>query len=294
MKPLYAVTSDFLIAQYAKLGVDIKRLVSEVDEFTLFEDEDGLRTWMPMVAGDAEFYASLAASNPWYYAKEKKEFDYASRWLCSNDSTLEIGCGEGFFAQVYKIQNYIGLELNGRAASKGREAGLCIQQDSFRDFAEKFPGSQRRLFSFHLLEHFADPREFLASARTVLKPNGLMITAVPAEDSFGGVLRHDVLNCPPHHVTRWTDRSLKSVPEKFGFRLEELYHIPVEPMHKDLFLASFLEKAFLDGSDSRSSRRFRIAALVLSKLMRTLVNEATVPPEFNIPGYTVMCVHRKT
>jgi SAM-dependent methyltransferase len=297
LKPLYTVSSGYLVAQYAAIGVDVNRLLSAVTEFTLYEDDYGLRRWLPIVAGDEEFYINLVENIPGYYAKEKKEYEYAARWLCGEDPTLEVGCGEGLFAQLYKIMNYTGLELNGSAVKQGKRAGINILQDDFICFADRFPSSVSRLFSFHLLEHFADPYEYLASAHKVLHSNGLMITAVPAEDSFRGVLRHDILNCPPHHVTRWADRSLRAVPAKFGLDLVDLYHIPVEPMHKDLFLDCFLQKAVFDCRSVKgrqnNSKRYRIASYIMAKMMKTLVKEAIVPEEFNIPGYTVMCVHRK-
>jgi len=297
LKPLYTVRSDFLVTQYAAVGVDVKRLISPVSEFTLWEDDDGLRTWRPIVAGDEAFYIELEKNNPSYYEKEKTEYEYAARWLCGDAPTLEVGCGKGFFAQLHNIQNYTGLELNGVAAAQGRDAGIHILQVDFMSFAERHPSSQGRLFSFHLLEHFADPYEYLSAAHKVLCSNGLMITAVPAEDSFGGVLRHDFLNCPPHHVTRWTDRSLREVPARYGFELVDLYHIPVEPMHVSLFLDCFLQKVFFDRNNDKPSGkesiRYKIARRLFLKLKKMPLKEASVPGEFNIPGYAVMCVHRK-
>ena len=191
MKPLYTVSSGYLVAQYAAIGVDVNRLLSAVTEFTLYEDDYGLRRWLPIVAGDEEFYINLVENIPGYYAKEKKEYEYAARWLCGEDPTLEVGCGEGLFAQLYKIMNYTGLELNGSAVKQGKRAGINILQDDFICFADRFPSSVSRLFSFH--RRVSRPGDLRAKSLELLQ-DGVRRRG-PFEGCLGLVVgRHELLD----------------------------------------------------------------------------------------------------
>lgn len=49
-----------------------------------------------------------------------------------------------------------------------------------------------------------------------------MIVSVPNEDSFMGAESNNLLNLPPHHVTRWTPSALRRAGERAGLRTEAI------------------------------------------------------------------------
>lgn len=74
----------------------------------------------------------------------------------------------------------------------------------------------------------------------------LLIIAVPAEDSFLHFAVNSILNMPPHHISRYSDRALKNIAQIFNLELLEIYHEPIQSVHFDFYRASIWAKYFLD------------------------------------------------
>lgn len=291
MKRLYSVQASDLKQQYKSLGTDISRIIDGVEEFELIEDDDGLRTWSPPVTGDSQFYSELADNNSWYYLPDKKEYDIAFEFI-GDKSVLEVGCGEGYFPLKKSISSYIGLELNQEAVKKANAKGLNVKLQDFQEYASQNPSSVSNVCSFQVLEHLPVPGDFFQSAYEVLQNDGLMITAVPSEDSFAGTIKTNCLNAPPHHITRWTDKCLKTLPSKYGFECIDIVHIPVEPIHYNWFWSTLLDRA-LNQRNSKISIKDKIERKILMKMLDSLEVTNIVPDDFCIPGHTVVAVHKK-
>ena len=291
MKRLYSVRASDLKQQYKLLGTDISRIIDGVEEFELIEDDDGLRTWSPQVTGDSQFYSELADNNSWYYLSDKREYDIAFEFI-GGKSVLEVGCGEGYFPLKKNISSYTGLELNQEAVKKANAKGLNVKLQNFQEYASQNQSSVSNVCSFQVLEHLPAPGEFFQSAFEVLRNGGLMITAVPSEDSFAGTIKANCLNAPPHHITRWTDRCLKTLPSKFGFECIDIVHIPVEPIHYNWFWSTLLD-SILNQPGSKASIKDKIKRRILMKVLGSLGVTSIVPGEFCIPGHTVVAVHKK-
>ncbi|MFN9645815.1 MAG: class I SAM-dependent methyltransferase [Cyanobacteriota bacterium] len=297
-EPLFSIKTPALIEAYKHLGVDITSLVGTIPEFLLYRNADGLLHWHPPVTGDSNFYEMLASANDWYYARQKAEYEYASTWISKEGINLEVGCGEGHFADIYNIPNYTGLEINETAVKKAQHRGLNVLKKDFHEFACRHPQSAHRLFSFQVVEHLIDPYVYFASSHLALAEGGLLITSVPAEDSFLSLHPDDPLNCPPHHITKWTDRCLRNIPESLGFQFINLYHVPLEQVHQQWFLQTFLEHVFLKNTSSPAknslSKKQRLAIALFKRIKGLLLSAAQMPPgEFHIPGHTVVAVHKK-
>lgn len=291
MNLLYSFKASDLKSQYKSLGTDISRLIGDIQEFQLLEDSDGLRSWHPPIAGDSQFYHELAESNPWYYPQDKVEYDIALQYI-GDDPVLEVGCGEGYFALKGKIPSYLGLELNKEAAKRAKNKGLNVICQDFHDYALHNPSTVSRVCSFQVLEHLPAPESFFQSSFKVLKDNGLMITAVPAEDSFAGTIKSNCFNAPPHHITRWTDKCIKNLPTKYGFECLDIIHVPVEKMHAEWFWSALMDRA-MNKDDRKPGLKDRVKRKVFLKLFHSLGIASSVPEDFYIPGPTLVAVHRK-
>jgi SAM-dependent methyltransferase len=71
---------------------------------------------------------------------------------------------------------------------------------------------------FQLLEHVEDPIAYLKELKAYLNPGGLLIVGVP---NSAGPLRHfpeALTDIPPHHVTRWTEHTMRRAADRIGFR----------------------------------------------------------------------------
>jgi SAM-dependent methyltransferase len=280
---------------YQKLGVDVDRFLFGVEQFDLTEGRHGLRSWSPAIAGDGKFYEQLS-EHPWYYMKEKDEFE-AARKVIGKVAVLEVGCGSGFFADRSEFASYIGLELNQAAAADARAKGHHVEELMLRDYAKEHPASADVVCSFQVLEHLSDPADYFLSSLNILKPGGLLVTSVPAEDSFAGTFVDNILNAPPHHLTRWTDLSLKSFPLQFGFDCIDIRHLPVEQHHNKWFWQALIMRGLLPGGSSSfaasKSPVIKLKVKLATAVLSALGSNFAVPKEFSIPGHTVMAIHRK-
>jgi len=292
MRTLCTLQVADLVRRYDALGADIRRLVGDTKEVSLIEDETGLRMWRPLILGDGEFYRQLSACNPWYYATEKREYDVAARYL-GGDELLEVGCGEGYFSAWVRQAHYTGLELSEHAVAAAQGRGLNVLREDFVAYAQEHSESYDRVCSFQVLEHLPAPADYFMAAHRVLRAGGLLITAVPAEDSYLGCQHDDCLNAPPHHVSRWTDECLKRYPESFGFELHDLVHLPVEQGHAQRLIHAFVSRTLLRPSSRPLGLLEKLQRRAVVSLLRSLPAETPIPEDFFIPGHTVLAVHRR-
>ena len=169
----------------------------------------------------------------WYYQQEKPEFAFAGRHIAPGDRVLEIGCGNGAFAAVLPSDVvYRGLEFNGKAIEACRIRGLDVEARDVSTEALSNPGTYDVVCHFQVLEHVSEPGKFLSDCAACLRVGGKMIVAVPAEDSFLSLVEDGWLNMPPHHLTRWSDRSLECAIRALGMMPLEKWHEPVAEYHR--------------------------------------------------------------
>ncbi|MFM6346037.1 MAG: hypothetical protein ACKPFK_12940, partial [Dolichospermum sp.] len=107
------VTTKDLDKQYQKmLKCDISKEFGQTEKIGLYHCLDSdLRFFHPTITASESFYEKLQKFD-WYYLDEKEEYSYASQYIKSSHSILEIGCGNGAFAQKIASQNYVGLEFS--------------------------------------------------------------------------------------------------------------------------------------------------------------------------------------
>jgi 2-polyprenyl-3-methyl-5-hydroxy-6-metoxy-1,4-benzoquinol methylase len=190
-----------------------------------------LRYFAPAICGDGKFYESLQQF-PWYYPDDKYEFRVAKRYAASGMSILEVGCGSGMFAAFLPEGcKYRGLEFNSEAIRKARERGLQVDDTRIESLAAGMPGSFDMVCAFQVLEHVPNPATLLSCAANLLKPGGRIVISVPSEDSFMGHEINNLLNLPPHHVTRWCDAALVAAANQTGLKVVQVEHEPLSATH---------------------------------------------------------------
>jgi 2-polyprenyl-3-methyl-5-hydroxy-6-metoxy-1,4-benzoquinol methylase len=190
-----------------------------------------LRYFFPPICGDGKFYESLQRF-PWYYPDDKYEFQVATRHATSGMSILEVGCGSGMFAAFLPEGcEYRGLEFNGEAIRKARERGLQVDDTNVESLAAAVPGTFDIVCAFQVLEHVANPSALLSCAASLVKPGGRIVISVPSEDSYMGHELNNLLNMPPHHVTRWRDAALVAAGKQAGLNVIQVEHEPLSALH---------------------------------------------------------------
>jgi len=194
-------------------------------------DDCGLFFYQPHTPGDEKFYEKLQKSSN-YYIKEKDEYFIASKFIEPGQKVLDIGSGIGEFANYLdtKVQ-YTGLEFNQKAIIEGKKRGFNILNEDLFSHQLKFKDYYDAVCYFQVLEHISQPKEFIKNSINALKPDGILIIAVPSNNSFIGKSVNNYLNAPPHHATLWSDETLGRISEIFDLDLISISH---DNVRKDL------------------------------------------------------------
>ena len=235
---------EALIKLYSRCcGFDISSEFLDLETINFYHClESELYFFFPIITGSESFYEKLQVLD-WYYAEEKNEYDYAKQFIKPSDFVLEIGCGRGTFAQKIDSKNYTGLEFT-RKAKDLAKGGVNIIRESVQDHAVYLPQKYDVVCAFQVLEHIGDVHSFIKSSIACLKPGGILVFSVPSYDSFSKYVSNFFLDMPPHHVTRWTDTSLKNLTKYFPIENLEIWHEPLKEVHK-LFHATTIVKLAL-------------------------------------------------
>lgn len=236
---LFEVSAHEIVRKWKRsFGIDVSELFYDVETVLLKKDlKTGLEFFDPPIAGDEKLYAELQKF-PWYYADQKWEFDRALSSMQCGSRLLEIGCGRGGFLQKAALagHNCIGIELNSEAANAARTDKLDVRTQLLDEFLLQNDADFDRVFAFQVLEHVTDPVDLLEQMLAAIKPGGRVCFAVPNANSFLGEDKKNLLDMPPHHISRWRPESIKQIGDLLGVSRVIVEESPLEPIHFDNFL----------------------------------------------------------
>ncbi len=248
------ISTSHLAQMYANaFQLDIRQVFNGTPEVSYVQCGNcDLRFFFPFFLGNDEFYHHLARQ-PYYYQGDKWEFALARTYIKPEYAVLEVGCGMGAFAQNLQCFSYTGIELSpgNLPASTPSQSFLC---ESIENYALNHPNSHDIVVSFQVLEHIADIYAFIQACVDALKPGGILLFGVPSAQTSHQFFCNHVLDLPPHHQSRWTDKALISIGEIFG-----LTHLGFsrEPLSNPGDAAFYLTLGLL-----RAENRLNPAALV--------------------------------
>ena len=157
-------------------------------------------------------------------------------------SILDIGCGTGEFLVEAKNRNYfvIGIEPNRTAQALALDKGIVIK-DTIQEVEDD---SIDIITMWHVLEHIDNLEEMINELKRVLKPDGLLIIAVPNYKSHDAKVyknywaAYDV----PRHIWHFSQNAITLLFKPFGFSVRKRY-----PMYFDSFYVSLLSEEYKTG-----------------------------------------------
>ena len=253
----------------------------------------GLYFFDPMQAGEESLYQRLQ-SFQWYYMQEKKEFEVARRHLPDSGPILEVGAGEGFFSETVGVERYTGLELNHLAIEKAKRRGIVLLRESVESHTRR-DIQYEAVVSFQVLEHVQDPAAFIRGCIDCLRPDGTLILAVPAHEGFVGSAMNCILNMPPHHLTHWTETTLRYLAGQFDLDLVHIEYEPVSRHHERWARKVVLERML------RRSLGMEIHLLDRTLAGRVVSGVSGLLSRWRVPvdlaqerGHTVVVTYKKT
>jgi SAM-dependent methyltransferase len=242
---LSRIPASRLIADWKNfLEIDISELLGSIPEILLYRCQASQVDFFmpPEAAGTRDFFEELRKFD-WYYMAEKWEFSEAIRDLAGRQRILEVGSGTGLFVEragkELKGARIQGIEFNENAVSQARGKGLPVVEMDL-DELERRGETFDAVCCFQVLEHVHQPLELLGAMTKVLEPGGILILCVPNRDSF---LRHqyNLLDMPPHHITRWNGKVLAYLSRLFPLQLLGLRFEPLARYHISGYVASYGE-----------------------------------------------------
>ncbi|MDT0555584.1 class I SAM-dependent methyltransferase [Patiriisocius hiemis] len=182
----------------------------------------------------------------------KKKLDLVNSLAQKKGNLLDIGCGTGAFLKTVKNSSWEcdGVEPNSSARKLAHEKNLSVFSS-----LEDLPGTKKYdvITLWHVLEHLPNLKESIYKIESLLKPNGILIIAVPNYKSFDANYykefwaAYDV----PRHLWHFSMASMKIL---FS---EKTQLIKTKPMIFDSFYVSLLSEKYKNKS-SFSIRAFFI------------------------------------
>lgn len=204
----------------------------------------GVGSFYPQLVGGMDLYQKLAQTVPLYYREDKFEFDILKKEISPQDKILEIGCGNGSLGKIFP--NYVGLEFNETCVATAKAAGIRVLGECLSDHMQQERGRYDVVCFFQVLEHVASPRLFLEQAMACLRPGGRLILSVPNDDAFQHTLMDHALNLPPHHLTRWNTKSIRSIASIFDLDILKVKTDTLQLQHASAWAMSLYIKLFRD------------------------------------------------
>lgn len=141
---------------------------------------------------------------------------------------LDIGCGKGEFLRVAKENGWevFGLEpTQSRAEMARKNYGLRVVNAPL-DHSLFKPESFDAVTLWHVFEHLPSPREALEIVHDCLKPEGVLLIAIPNIDSWQAMIgkeRWFHLEAP-RHLFHYSPDTITQLLQEHGFIVKKIGH----------------------------------------------------------------------
>jgi len=184
----------------------------------------------PPMPGGSMYYEVLSR-HPEYYVDDRWEFGVVLDTIRPGDTVVDFGSGEGAFLRgaAAVAGRVVGCDHNVGAAPTD-VGGAELRHEPFDIVADAIAGGADVATSFHVLEHLANVDDLCLPATTALRAGGRLFLATPDRDRS---VRNDLesLDCPPHHVSRWSARQYEVLADRYGYDLVSVRHEPFVHVH---------------------------------------------------------------
>lgn len=270
-KKLYNLSRAFLLSKLSEYFQSPCPPEAVAHDYSMWRCvETHLEFAWPLVPGNEVFYDWISHF-PSYYPKARWEYAKTLSLIRSRGaadfSILDVGCGSGKFLatlESLRPKKALGLDLNRSAILECRQKGLDAFCGSMRlALQEKMavPHEFHYVSSFHCLEHVDDPVHFCRELLNLLALSGRIFLSTPYSPMSLEGDWFDVMNHPPHHMTRWSLSAYRHLAKALGLNLE--FHAPAVSSLRQALLAERLKWSgpqshqSLLGNPATIFRRFR-------------------------------------
>jgi 2-polyprenyl-3-methyl-5-hydroxy-6-metoxy-1,4-benzoquinol methylase len=156
---------------------------------------------------------------------------------------LDIGAGTGHFLNYLNKKGWKaqGIEPDKEAAHFARE-NFNLQIDSEKKLKELKSDSFDLITMWHVLEHVHNLNERMSDIASLIKPEGLIILALPNPDSFDAnyYVKYWAAYDVPRHLYHFRKSDVNKLAKKHNLTVEEIY-----PMKLDAFYVALLSEKYI-------------------------------------------------
>jgi len=162
------------------------------------------------------------------------------------NAVLDIGAGTGHFVNACKNGGFdvLGLEPDKDARKFAQDNFNIILQDISN--LKNLPDNSRDAITmWHVLEHVYHLKRDVADISRILKPNGVLLVAVPNRNSYDAQYYKEFWAAYdlPIHLYHFTPNDIHNLFDQFGFHVERIL-----PMKFDSFYVSMLSEKYKGGN----------------------------------------------
>ncbi len=230
---------------------------------------------------DRIVYDRMAAHDSthwWYRARRDILADYLTRYgdVPAGARILEIGCGTGHnLPMLAKFGSVEAIEIDPAARAIASER---LGQPVGDAPLPELPGVERGAYDLvavlDVVEHIEDDVAALAAMKSLLKPGGKILIAVPAHQWMWSA--HDVVN---HHHRRYSKATLKTAIERAGLKPDKLgyFNTLLFPLAAAARIAGRMTGRD-DSDDSPPAKPLNTMFEAIFRLERHLVGRLPMPP----------------
>lgn len=176
----------------------------------------------PMLPGNDEFYGWITSFDR-YQAKARWEWKAVKQQLIHNKAKtlFELGAGTGKLMEYLSSINnltFTGIDVSPTSVAAAQAKGFDVRETAFKNLSDVMkPGETfDAIVLSHVLEHVESPSQLLQGLLKHLSQGGCIMAAVPYSPMSRELTDWDIMNMPPHHLTRWNAKSLTSLADALG------------------------------------------------------------------------------
>lgn len=144
--------------------------------------------------------------NPFYFARAGLSEAMADLAPQLSGRLLDVGCGTKPYRPLFKVTEYVGLDIDSESTRKRGVADYLYDGGKFPFADESFDS----ILCNQVLEHVFNPDEFLGEINRVLKPGGRLLLTVPFVWD-----EHE----QPYDYARYSSFGLRALLEKQGLQI---------------------------------------------------------------------------
>lgn len=146
--------------------------------------------------------------NPFHLARRSLWKAMAGSAPALDGPLLDVGCGTMPYRSLFRVERYVGLEIDS-LATRRRDIADAYYDGTRFPFAD---GEFQSVLCNQVLEHVFNPEMFLSEVRRVLRPGGRLLLTIPFVWD-----EHE----QPYDYARYSSFGLRALLERNGFVVEE-------------------------------------------------------------------------